>query len=258
MQRLDWSNAAAVSPDRYAKNAKTDTWLGSIAAGEWNNLCSREDQGKISCVALTRWVGGLHAVERSRVFWNVRTRCGRGWVSAGGGQLRASLGLRSVVVTSASAMLSGKVDLGMHYAHMACQCIIARESLFLDTKCTANLLLARVVDSVLVTGQVIGPRKHGVAGFAGGRVDALTLVGSRLRVAFQNSRRRHGGAEICASMTLTLVLLEFLRSFKTLRAAMIRARIGARLGRCRCRLGHVAVRKNAVLASVRRLRFART
>jgi hypothetical protein len=61
----------------------------------------------------------------------------------------------SVMVTSASAMLSGEVDLRMYNTHVACQCIVAGKGLFLDTKCAADLLLARIVDCVLVTGEII-------------------------------------------------------------------------------------------------------
>jgi len=107
--------------------------------------------------------------------------------------------------------------------HVACQCVVARKSFLLDTECAAYLLLARIVYRVLVTGEVIGTRKYGVARLAGRGVDALTLVGSRLRIALQNSRRRHSLAEIGTSMTLTLMLLKLLWGLETLGAAMIRA-----------------------------------
>lgn len=127
------------------------------------------------------------------------------------------------MVTSTPAVLSGEVNLGMHDAHMACQCVIARESLFLDAKCAANLLLARVVYCVLVTCEVIRAGKYSVARLASRGVDALTLVGSRLRITLQNSRRRHSRAEIGTSMTLTLMLLKLLWGLETLGAAMVRA-----------------------------------
>jgi hypothetical protein len=88
----------------------------------------------------------------------------------------------SVVVSTSSAVLSGKVNLWVHNAHMTCQCIVAREGFFLDTQCAANFLLARIVDRVLVSSEIIGAGEDGVAGLAGSGVDALTLVRPRLRV----------------------------------------------------------------------------
>jgi len=166
-------------------------------------------------------------MERSRLFWNVRDSAAEARPPRK--TTAHAIGSCSVVVTSAPAVLSGEVDLRMHDTHVACQCVVARKSFLLDTECAAYLLLARIVYRVLVTGEVIGTRKYGVARLAGRGVDALTLVGSRLRIALQNSRRRHSLAEIGTSMTLTLMLLQLLRSFETLRAAMVRARVRARV-----------------------------
>jgi hypothetical protein len=87
------------------------------------------------------------------------------------------------MVPSAASMLSGKVDFWMDYAHMPGQGVISREGLVLDAQCASDLLLARVVDGVLVPRKIIGAREDGVAWFASGRVDALTLVRPRLRIA---------------------------------------------------------------------------
>lgn len=125
------------------------------------------------------------------------------------------------MVTSASAMLAREINLGMHHSHVTCQCVIAGKGLLLDAESAAHLLLAGIVDRVLVTGQVVRAREDSVARLARGWVDALTLVGARLRVALKDSRRRHSGAEVCAPMALALVLLQLLRRLKALRAAMI-------------------------------------
>lgn len=67
---------------------------------------------------------------------------------------------------------------------MAGQRIVARECLLLDTQCAANLLFARVVNRVFVSGKIVGTREDGVAGLARSGVDALALVRPRLRIAF--------------------------------------------------------------------------
>jgi hypothetical protein len=46
----------------------------------------------------------------------------------------------------------------------------------------AYLLLARIVYRVLMSREIVGSRKDGVAGFAGRWIDALALVRSILRV----------------------------------------------------------------------------
>jgi hypothetical protein len=96
-----------------------------------------------------------------------------GWTTRWKVLADAALGLRFAVVGS---------------YHVARECVVARKRLFLDAQCAAHLLLARVVDRVLVPGQVVGPREDGVAGLAGRGVDALALVRPRLRVPFEQSR----------------------------------------------------------------------
>lgn len=86
----------------------------------------------------------------------------------------------SVMVPPSPSVLSRKVDLRVHNPHMPCQCIVARKSLFLNTQCTANFLLAPVVNGVFVSCQVVRTRKNGVARLPGRWVDALALVGPRL------------------------------------------------------------------------------
>jgi len=96
---------------------------------------------------------------------------------------RSMFGSYSVVVSTSSAVLSGKVDLWMHNAHVTCQCIVAGEGLFFHTQCAANFLLARIVDRVFVAGKIVRTGEDGVARLAGCGVDALTLVWARLGVA---------------------------------------------------------------------------
>jgi len=89
----------------------------------------------------------------------------------------------SVMVAASSSMLSGEVNLRMYNTHVPCQRIVARESLFLNAQCATDLLLACIVDRILVSGKIVRARENGVARLAGGGVDALTLVWTRLRVA---------------------------------------------------------------------------
>jgi hypothetical protein len=51
-----------------------------------------------------------------------------------------------------------------------------------------DLLLLRVVDGVLVTCEIVGPGEDGVAGLAGGGVNALTFVRTGLRAPLQERR----------------------------------------------------------------------
>jgi hypothetical protein len=92
------------------------------------------------------------------------------------------------ITTTARPVLAREVHLRVHNSHMPCQCIVAREGLLLNTECTAHLLLASVVDSVLVTSKVVWSREDRVARLARCGVDALTLVRPRLGVAVQDSR----------------------------------------------------------------------
>ena len=71
----------------------------------------------------------------------------------------------------------------MHDPHVPSECVIARKRLFLNTQRAPDFLFSRVVDSVLVPGEIIRPREDGAAGLAGSWIDALALVGARLAVA---------------------------------------------------------------------------
>jgi hypothetical protein len=76
----------------------------------------------------------------------------------------------------ASSSSSQEVDLRMHDSHMSRQRIVPR-NVFLRAKVTPDLLLTGVVDRVLVPGEIVGPRKDGVAGLAGRRLMRSHLCG---------------------------------------------------------------------------------
>jgi hypothetical protein len=59
------------------------------------------------------------------------------------------------VVSSAAPVLTGEVDLRMDDAHVPCESIVAGKGLLLDTQCATNLLLARVVNRIFVSSEII-------------------------------------------------------------------------------------------------------
>ena len=85
--------------------------------------------------------------------------------------------------TTPAPVLTRKVHLRMHDTHVSRQSIIAREGLLLYAERAADFLLAGIVNSILVTGEIIRTREDRIAGLAGCGVDALTLVRPRLGVA---------------------------------------------------------------------------
>jgi len=80
-------------------------------------------------------------------------------------------------------MLSRKIDLGMHDAHMPRQRIAAAEGLLLGAQLAAYLLLLCIVNGILVSREIVRSREDGVARLAGARVDAVASVGPGLAVA---------------------------------------------------------------------------
>lgn len=85
-------------------------------------------------------------------------------------------------------MLTGEIYLRMDDTHVPRQRIVAAKGLLLNAERTADLLLARVVDCIFMSGEVVRSGEYSVAGFASGGVDALALVRARLRVPFQERR----------------------------------------------------------------------
>lgn len=64
----------------------------------------------------------------------------------------------------------------MYNTHVSCESVVARKGLLLTAMRALHLLLAIVVDGILVSRQVVGPREDGVARLARGWVNAAALV----------------------------------------------------------------------------------
>lgn len=77
---------------------------------------------------------------------------------------------------SSSSALAREFHLGMADPEVSCQGIVPTERLLLRAQMTSNLLLARIVNGVLVTSEIVRPREDGVTWFARAGIDALTLV----------------------------------------------------------------------------------
>ena len=80
----------------------------------------------------------------------------------------------------------GKFDLGMHDSHLSDQRVTSRERLaLLCIPCTwvPDQLLHRIVNYVLIPGQIIWTREDAVAKLASGRVYALALMRACLWIA---------------------------------------------------------------------------
>lgn len=85
-------------------------------------------------------------------------------------------------------MLTGEIYLWVNDPHMPRQCIVAAECLLLYAKRAADFLLACVMNCIFMSGEVVRPGEDGVAGLAGGGVNALTFVRTRLRAPLQERR----------------------------------------------------------------------
>jgi hypothetical protein len=70
----------------------------------------------------------------------------------------------SVVRPPTTSTAGGISMLWMHHAQMASKGIIPAESLLLGTVWAVDLLLSRIVDCILMTGQIVRPRENRVAG----------------------------------------------------------------------------------------------
>jgi hypothetical protein len=138
-------------------------------------------------------------------------------------------------------MLAGEIDIGMYNAHVSSEGIRARECLLFLTQCAPDFLLARIMNRILVTRQIVGSREYGVARLARRRVGPLALVRPGLTVPLLQRLRRHAAADarswdarrlrhMVLTMCLSLVPLQFLRSLKSLGAAVVSASVGASIG----------------------------
>jgi hypothetical protein len=119
----------------------------------------------------------------------------------------------------------------MHNTHVSGKSVCARESLLFLAQGAADLCLADVVNCVLVTRKVIRPRENCIARLSSGRVDALTLVRSGLRVALHELLRRHAGSYTGRdirgpAVRIALVLLQFLRRREALSASVVGTAVG--------------------------------
>lgn len=86
--------------------------------------------------------------------------------------------------SAAPATALGRVHvIGVADAEVPGERIVATEGFLFRAQVAAHLLLARVVDGVLVPGEVVRAREDRVARLVGRGVDALAAVRSFLRVA---------------------------------------------------------------------------
>ena len=79
-------------------------------------------------------------------------------------------------------MLADPIHVGVYNTHVSSQGVITREGLFFRAQVAPYLELARIVDRVLMTCQVVRPREDRVARLAGRWIDAVTAMGTGLRV----------------------------------------------------------------------------
>jgi len=108
------------------------------------------------------------------------------------------------------------------------------ERLLVGADFAPDLLLLRVVDGILVTGEVVGPGEDRVAGLARGRVGSHAAVGAGLGVAGGDGGR--GGDAVGGGcglpVGLAAVLLELARRVEPLPAARVGAGVGSGIGPC--------------------------
>jgi len=116
-----------------------------------------------------------------------------------------------------SPVLAWKFHVRMAHPVMSGQSIRATERLLFSAKIASHLLLASVVNSVLVTSEVIRSGEDSVARLACARVNPITAMGSSLAV--QESRCHAHVANrskiLGLTMTLSLVFLKLCRSLES-------------------------------------------
>jgi len=114
-------------------------------------------------------------------------------------------------------MLSGEVNFRMDDTHVSGQSVASREGLLFGAQSAADFLLSNIVNRVLVTSEIVRPGKYGITRLPSGRIDALALVRSGLRIAFHKLRSRHTGSYSRSdigrlSVSIAFMFLQFLRS----------------------------------------------
>lgn len=127
--------------------------------------------------------------------------------------------------TPATSMLAREWHFRVTHPVMPRQCVGAAEGLLLGAETASHLLLAGIMDGVLVTGQVVGPREDGVALLPGAGVDSIAAM----RAGLAANDRTNSGAIECLrlSVALPLVLLKKRRGLEPQSAAVIGAGVGA-------------------------------
>lgn len=146
------------------------------------------------------------------------------------------------VAAAASPLLAVKLDIRMAHTIVSSERIRTAELLVVGAKVAAHFLFPSIVDSVLVAGEVVGPREDRVAWLAGAWVDPVTAVGTSLAV---EQARSHANAHTlrspCASKAVSLpvafplVLLKKRRCLEAQSAAVICACVCAAVCARYCR-----------------------
>lgn len=132
-------------------------------------------------------------------------------------------------------MLSRELQIRVTDAVMPGKRIRAAKRLLLGTNVATDLLFAPIVNRILVSCQVVGPREDGVARLASAGVDAFAFVRPSLRIeevarcCGRNLWPAQTSQTMRLSMTLALVLLQQRWCLESLRAPVICAGVSATL-----------------------------
>lgn len=97
------------------------------------------------------------------------------WSDVGGCSLQGLSGMHTTF-----AVLARELDFRVADTEMSCESIRTAEGLFLRAQVAAHLLLATIVNSVLVSSQVVGAREDCVARLSRAWVYAFAAVGAGL------------------------------------------------------------------------------
>ena len=124
------------------------------------------------------------------------------------------MGLALAALGPSSAVLAMEFDIRMAHTVVSSEGVGAAKRLLVRAQIAPYLLLPRVVNRVLVPGEVIGPREDGIAWLSRARVDTVAPVRTGLAIeksrchAYAGTVASPCGAEsVCLSMAFSLVLL---------------------------------------------------
>lgn len=152
-----------------------------------------------------------------------------------------------LIAASSFPVLAGEVNFRVDNPHVSGESVVAREGLLFHTESTSRLHFSRVVNGILMSGQVVRSREDRVARLSSGRVDAIAFVRPCLTVTSKQLGQRHptthsrcclrdlrcmSAGRLILSMTFTLVLLQLLRTLEAQSASVIRASVCARIREC--------------------------